>query len=166
VTQDQADAAAAEKKADWIEEMLERARQGDRSVLPAIREALESPDLTEALGNFARRVQAALVESAAGGNLAMSEAMNKKLDGMRAELSRPDPTPVERQLVERVVVCWLVVHEAELRAALAAKVAPEQGPYWEKRIDRAHKRHLSAIKMLATVRKLALPAVRVNVARK
>lgn len=122
--------------------------------------------MAEALGNLARRVQATIVESVTGGNVAMWEALNRKLDGMRAELSGPDPTPLERQLVERIVLCWLAVHDAELRAAMMADAAPEQSRFWEKRIDHAHKRHLSAIKTLATVRKLALPAVQVNIARK
>jgi hypothetical protein len=33
-------------------------------------------------------------------------------------------------------------------------------------MDRAHKRYLSAIKTLATVRKLALPVLQVNIAKK
>jgi hypothetical protein len=33
-------------------------------------------------------------------------------------------------------------------------------------MDRAHRRYLSAIKTLATVRKLALPVLQVNIAKK
>ena len=38
--------------------------------------------------------------------------------------------------------------------------------YYQKSIDRAHRRYLSAIKTLATVRKLALPVLQVNIAKK
>jgi hypothetical protein len=38
--------------------------------------------------------------------------------------------------------------------------------YFDSRRDHAHKRFLSACKTLATVRKLALPAIQVNVAHK
>jgi len=41
-----------------------------------------------------------------------------------------------------------------------------QGDYQQRRMDRAHKRYLSAIKALALVRKLALPVLQVNIARK
>jgi hypothetical protein len=38
--------------------------------------------------------------------------------------------------------------------------------YWMRRINGAHKRFLSAVKTLATVTRLALPALQVNIARK
>jgi hypothetical protein len=40
-----------------------------------------------------------------------------------------------------------------------------QGEYYQKRLDRAHRRHLSAIRTLAQIRKLA-PAVQINIAEK
>jgi hypothetical protein len=40
------------------------------------------------------------------------------------------------------------------------------GMYYQKSIDRAHKRYLSAIKSLAVVRKLAIPVLQVNIAKK
>ena len=44
------------------------------------------------------------------------------------------------------------------------KFTLDQGNYYQERIDRAHRRYLSAIKLLATVRKLAQPSLQVNVA--
>jgi hypothetical protein len=41
-----------------------------------------------------------------------------------------------------------------------------QGDYHQRRMDRAHRRYLSAIKTLATVRKLAVPVFQVNIAQK
>jgi hypothetical protein len=38
--------------------------------------------------------------------------------------------------------------------------------YWQDRIDRALRRYPTAIKMLATIRKLAPPALQVNIAKK
>jgi hypothetical protein len=40
------------------------------------------------------------------------------------------------------------------------------GMYYQKAIDRAHKRYLSAIKTLAVVREPAVPVLQVNIARK
>jgi hypothetical protein len=42
----------------------------------------------------------------------------------------------------------------------------ELGTYYQKGLDRAQKRYLSAIKALALVRKLALPVLQVNIACK
>lgn len=160
--------AAAHEKADWIDDLIDRAQKGDRSILPQVREVLKSPEVADALGNLARRVEATMVASVTGGNVAMQEGLTKKLAEMRADLLGADPTPLERQLVDRVVLCWLAVHDAELRAALATDLAPGQGDYWQRRITHAHKRHLSAIKTLATVRKMAVPVIigQINLAQR
>jgi hypothetical protein len=42
----------------------------------------------------------------------------------------------------------------------------ELGAYYQRSIDRAHKRYLSSVKALALVRKLALPVLQVNIARR
>jgi hypothetical protein len=161
-------AQEAKEAADWVGDLLQRAEDGDASVLPKFREVLKSPEITDLLGNLARRVEIAMVDGATGGNLAMREGLTKRLAEMRAELAGPDPSPLERQLVERVALCWLAVHDAELRAATFSSPAPDQGDYWQRRIDHARKRHLSAIKALATVRKMAVPDIigQINVAQR
>jgi hypothetical protein len=40
-----------------------------------------------------------------------------------------------------------------------------QGNYYQKRLDRAHRNHLSAIRTLAQIRKLG-PVVQINIAEK
>ncbi|HVK10511.1 MAG TPA: hypothetical protein VM597_17215 [Gemmataceae bacterium] len=152
-------AAAARAATDWTGGLLQRAEKGDQAVLPQVRQVLAAPEVTDLFGNLARRVEATVVEKVCGGNLAMREGLTKKLAEMRAELNGPDPYPLERHLVERVVLCWLAVHDAELRAALAAALSPGQSDAWQRRIDAAHRRHLSAVKALATVRKLAVPVL-------
>jgi hypothetical protein len=42
----------------------------------------------------------------------------------------------------------------------------DMGDYYQRNIQRAQKGYLSAIKALATIRKLALPAIQVNVAKR
>ena len=44
-------------------------------------------------------------------------------------------------------------------------MTPAQGSYYQKRLDHAHGRHLSAIRTLAHIRKLE-PAVQINIAEK
>jgi hypothetical protein len=85
---------------------------------------------------------------------------------LRAELAGPEPTSVERLLVERVVARWLQVQDADVRYAQAKDLSLAWGAYYQRRMDRAHKRYLSAIRTLALVRRLALPVLQVNIARK
>jgi hypothetical protein len=99
---------------------------------------------------------------------ALREAMTMKLDALRANLASPDATPLERQLVDRVVLCSLVVYGTEYQFAHAGEMSFQQAEYWEKRINACHRRYLSAVKMLATARRLAIPVIvgQVNVGRR
>jgi hypothetical protein len=42
----------------------------------------------------------------------------------------------------------------------------KRAAFWQDRINRVHRRYLTATKTLATIRKLALTALQVNIARK
>lgn len=159
-------AAAADQTADEFDDLLQRAEEGDETIRPKVQALLTNPAVADLLGNLARRVQVAIVDGISGGNVAVQEGVKKKVDDMRAELAGPDAGPLERQLVERIITCWLAVHVAELKASVYTTLAPDKADYWDRRIDSAHKRHLSAVKALATIRKLALPAIQVNIARR
>jgi hypothetical protein len=149
-----------------VEKLLARAHAGDASTLPMLRKLLESGPLTEAAGNLATQVEYTLVGNAAGKDLVFKEATHRKLARMRAELAGENPTPLERLLAERVALCWLALHDVEVRFAQAKDLSIKQATYWQERIDRSHRRYLSAIKTLATVRKLALPVLQVNIAKR
>ncbi|MBM3980699.1 MAG: hypothetical protein FJ304_10515 [Planctomycetes bacterium] len=74
---------------------------------------------------------------------------------------------MERVIVERVVVCWLQVQDAELRAGRGQKEAIfRQADFNQRRMDATNRRFLAAVKALALVRKLGVPALRVNIAKK
>src|SRR5262245_37576683 len=151
-----------------MRKFLKRAHSGDASTLPVLRKMLENPATVDALGgDLARQAELSFIEAAAGKNLSFREALVRKLELMRAQLAGPDPTPLERLLVERVVACWLQVQDDDIRYAQGQKVRTiVQGDYQQRRMDHAHRRYLSAIKTLALVRKLALPVLQVNIARK
>jgi hypothetical protein len=144
---------------------LKRAAAGDATALPPIRELLRAPGIIEAWGgDLARRAERALLDAAAGDNLVFKEAVTRKLELLRAELAGPNPTPLERLLVDRIVACWLQVQDADVRAARALPNATlAGGDYVQRRQDRAHRRYLAAIKTLALVRKLALPVLQLHI---
>ncbi len=151
-----------------LRKLLDRAHKGDESTLPVLRMLVVDPAGVKMLGgDLARQAEISFVQAAAGDNLAFREALTRKLELLRAELAGPNPTPVERLLVERVVACWLQVQDADIRyAQRQGDCTLAQGDYYQRRMDRAHKRYLSALKTLALVRKLALPVLQLNIARK
>jgi hypothetical protein len=98
--------------------------------------------------------------------LVFKEALIRKMELLRAKLAGSNPTLIERLLVERVVACWLQVHDADLRYAQAKELSAKWGEYYQRRMNHSHKRYPSALKTLALVRKLAVPVLQVNIANK
>ena len=142
--------------------LLNRARAGDASCVPALRSMFanaEDKSLLDACGSPAAWLENELARTAAGENLAIREASLLKLAAVRGDLEGPAPSPIERLLAERAALCWWIVHRFE-----SASLKPDDNPtirqaeYHQHRVDGAHARFLSALKTLATVRKLALPA--------
>jgi hypothetical protein len=118
-------------------------------------------------GDLAEQVEQSFVGGIAGDDLGWREALTRKLDLLRADLLGSSPTPVERLLVERVVACWLQVQDAEIRFAQnQGKLSIPQADYHQRRMDGANRRYLASLKTLALVRKLAVPVLQVNIAKK
>jgi hypothetical protein len=160
-------AEAAPKKGSDLLALADRAQKGDKTALPALRELLSDPALVDVLGgDLARQAQLTLIGKFSGKNLLFKESLTRKLDLMRAELAGTSPTPLERLLVDRVVTCWLHLHHLEMLYAGKESMTLTLGTYYQRCLSAAQKRYLSAIKTLALVRKLALPVLQVNIARK
>jgi len=148
--------------------LLKRAEQGDESAMPAIREAMKgSPGLWEQIGDLAASAERSLLQVIGGDNLYVREGVQRHLRRLRGDLLGSGSSPLERLLVERIAACWLQLQYAD---AIYAQNMKDMGIPWsehhQRRIDRAHRRFLSAIKTLATVRKLALPVLQVNIGDK
>jgi len=153
-----------------MDALLDKAAEGDASCLPRVRALLADPErgelTTHYCGSSAEWLRQAIAGKASGGNLLAKEAILKRIDEVRAELEGPDPTPIERLLAERASLCWQIANWYESRFINnAGGMSIGQADYHQRRIDRAHRRFLSAVETLARVRKLAVPILQVNVAK-
>ena len=75
------------RQTDELAQLLKKAEQGDRSVLPQLREALDrNEDLWRAFGDLAAHAEASLILLAAGPNLLMAESLQRRLKALKAEL--------------------------------------------------------------------------------
>jgi hypothetical protein len=155
---------------EGVLEVLERAGKGHAEMLPLVRRLFSrdherGEGLVEVYGNSFAHARDSMINWAAGSDLAIREGMRRKIDALRDELAGPIPTPLERILCELVALCWFDAHETDRRYINQTDISFKAAEYRENRRDRAHKRFLAACKTLATVRKLGLPAIQVNVAR-
>jgi hypothetical protein len=87
-----------------------------------------------------------------------SAAVTAHVSKMRRERGEESATPLEKLLIQRLALCWLACHAAEVeRAEFLQGGAGERLKAADKRVDRAHVRLMTATKTLATVRKLITP---------
>ncbi len=104
----------------------------------------------------------------AGPNTVAKEAIRKKLDALRRDVAGPAPSPLELLLADRVALGWLglAVAEGQYHRALDQGLSQSDDEFHQRRMERAQRRYLAAIKALAQVRRLAVPTVQVNIGDK
>lgn len=152
---------------DEVKTLLRKAEKGDSTVLPALRTWMDrTPGYWEPMGDLAKVAREALIEHASGKkNLLVQETLTRKCAALTQELTGPTPSPIERLLVERIVLCWLQFYYAECLyvQSLEDSLTIRQAEFHQQRISKAQARYLSAIRTLAHVRRLGVPAVQVNI---
>lgn len=141
-----------------LQELLQRAQQGDASVLPDLGRLVEdNPGLWQSVGNLAGHARGMWLNLIAGKDLLARECIRRMVAEMKKSLSGPATSQLEVLLVDRVIATWLQVQFCEMQATAA-----KDGRHNRDRLDmdyheRAERRHLAAIRQLAMVRRL-LPA--------
>jgi hypothetical protein len=112
-----------------------------------------------------------LIDWAAGkeGDKKTKTKLHDELDAVAADLAGPSPSAVETLLADAAATSWFAyrLHEAQYASSVTGEggITLAQSEHAQRRMDRAHRRLLSTLKTLATVRRLALPAVQINDAR-
>ena len=139
------------------EELVQRATQGDAAAWQELEKKLrEQPRWWESFGDLGWQTLTGWLDLVAGQNLVQRHCLEAEWQALKTELGQTTTSPIERLLVERVATCWLHLHHAEAVCAsfrgqeVALAVVKEA----ERRMDRAHRRYLAALRQLATLRRL------------
>ena len=152
-----------------LRELTKKAEKGDKKPVPEIQDILqESPELAWRYMDYGKLAEWHLIERMTKDkDFASKEVLTRELAAMREEIAGESPSPLERLLAERVVATWLQIQlfEGLYAAGMYQSMSVKQGNYQQKRLDRAHRNHLSAIRTLAQIRKMG-PAVQINIAEK
>jgi len=154
---------------DHVNALLPAANAGDPRALAQLRAVLDgTPALWEQVGDLGRQAELALVRTAAGSNAVAKEAITRRLDAVRRDAAGPHPTALERLLADRVALGWLglAVAEGQYHQALEQRLDRSEDDFHQRRVERAQRRYLGAIKALAQERRLGVPAVQVNIGDK
>jgi hypothetical protein len=132
------------------------ARRGNQKVLPILRQTLkEHPELVSHYGSLSLQVQENWLHLVAGKNLLLAESLRLHLDAMRSELAGPQPSPLDKLLVDRILACHVqVLYFDAMETTDPTAENMRVARYRMDRRDQAHRQFLSAVRMLATVRNL------------
>ncbi|MFO0822826.1 MAG: hypothetical protein U0792_06860 [Gemmataceae bacterium] len=138
-----------------LRKLVAKAKKGDVTALPRIREILDThEDIWKHVGDVERLVTKAWAEELGGRNPIGVESIRRKADEMRRELEGESPTPLEKLMVGQVVATWLAWQDAQLAATGVTSPTGAQTDHINKRLAGAQRRHLEAIKSLTTTRTL------------
>ena len=138
-----------------LNSLVKRARKGDETVLPQLRELLDTrPELWQHFGNLAGHAREAWLRVISADDLALKESTARKAEDLMRELAGPEPSVVEKLLAERAVLCWMQLAHADALAAQSLSQSRHLGDFWAKRQAGAHRRYLTSLAALVTLRRL------------
>lgn len=134
----------------------------------ALRKALqEEPGTWRAAGDMLDHAQDQIIQSMASGLVVIEESTRRGTEELQNDLSEPTDGPLEKLLIQEVILCWLhhshTVHRMQ-RITMQGSHSLSEGNYWEKRVAASQRRYIRAMKSLARVRKLNV-SVQINVAQ-
>ena len=148
----------SEKPVQKLQDLLRLAKYSQEDAVPEIRQILsEYPDLAWRFVHVAHFAEDALIKKMTKeSDLATREIMRCQLEAMREEIAGGNPSPLERLLAERIVATWLQIQlfEGLYASGMSKSMTIAQGSYHQKRLEQTYRRHLSAIRALAQMRKL------------
>ena len=135
--------------------MLERARRGDTSVLPELKQALENnPSIWRDCYNLVAMAEQAWLDKIAGKDLLASQSLRRHVEQLKVDLIGPMPPPLEKLLADRIAAAWLAVHHAEMAEAFGDASGGKVARMRLARLESAHRRFLSATTALVLARRL------------
>ena len=154
---------------DWLNALIDQAEAGDRNALKlAVQVHYALPSLWPPTNVLHSNVERSVLDTLMGTDrqLFARATIEHQLEALRTALLADTSSGLERLLVDRVVLCWLQCHHADL--VVAQRAGPTcplvQAEFYHRQAERAERRLLRAAKTLATVRRLCSPAVQINVA--
>lgn len=144
--------------------LIRRADTGETAALARLREAYaELPMIADHISSLQYNAER---EVLAGMGAGAAETFATQANRLRNRLAGDDPAPLERLLVNRVVLDWLHALRMDLiyQQKFNGSLSLAQGEFYAKQAERAQRRFLRSVMALAQVRRLLTPAVQINVA--
>ena len=158
-----ATSVAPEPQASFSE-LVKAARQGDRSVIPALRRMMrENPGLAKNNGDLASQTQIHWIDLIAGKDLYRRECLLMKLADLKRELlAETNGTVMEQMLIDQAISTWMQINFHEDREATRPAENIQLGEYRLKKIESAYSRHMRSLSALTALKAVQFSQKMVN----
>jgi hypothetical protein len=138
-----------------MQALIDRARGGDHTVLPQLRDLLDrDPRLWQEVGDMARQAEAIWIDLIAGPDLLVRESLQRQLAQIRQEVAGPNPSALERLLAERIAINYLIAWHADGMFAQKRNLDLRWAKFACERQSRSQRQLIQAMGALTTLRKL------------
>jgi hypothetical protein len=154
-----------EPEAEACRELACKAQDGDpAALLEYLAKSSDSTRVSLGNGNLGGVAKLELAHKYAKGNPVIKHAVLAKMRLLRDELAGESPNQPEWHLADVAAQCWADFQRCQIeRDCLKDGTSLSVRNYYDKRLDRAHKRFIRSLKALAAVRRVPnLTAVQVN----
>jgi hypothetical protein len=153
-----------DEQGDSFSELVNAARQGDRSVIPALRRMMrENPTLAKNNGDLASQTQIHWIDLIAGQDFYYRECLLMKIAKSKRELlAETKGTVVGEMLVDQAISTWLQLYYHEDREATSPAENMQIGEYRLKKIESAFNRHMRSLSALTALKAVQFSQKMVN----
>ncbi len=143
---------------EQLHRLINNARQGDEQARKQLRDFLDRTRMWASAGDVAQRAIDQWIQTIAPDNCPeFVEAVNAKLAQLWFTLGGPDGSSLELLLIQRIQVCWLQTHYADVAFAAAQRLQGMSEKFVRlacERVETCQRSYLRAIRELAVVRRL------------
>jgi hypothetical protein len=133
--------------------LVEEANRGDDEALAQLRAFLDiHPEIWETVGDLAKLAEQYWIDLVVDQEFLAIESVTRYVEKLRADLLGPEPTRMERVLVDEVVAAYLAARHADLMAGQPGNCSVPLATLRYRRCESAQRRHQRAVKNLAILR--------------
>lgn len=126
------------------------------------------PEFCKAIFSIVDSVQTEIIKHMMGDQRVTQMAIEEYILCIRDDMGYHEAPIMEKLLIENIVTAWLRVQHCE--SQLAFRMTGSQSisvmEFWERHLSTAQKRYLAACESLAKIRKMAVPALQLNIGDK
>jgi hypothetical protein len=146
-----------------------RTEKPDKQDLDEIKQLLIArPELCKAVFGISEAVQSELIKKLGESHEVAKMAIEEYVINLRDDMGYHEAPIMEKLLIENIVTCWLKLQycETQLVYRIGGDYSITILEFWERRLSLAERRYLAACETLAKIRKMAIPALQLNIGDK